>query len=115
MTDGATITQNLASANLDSGSIEVGEFRHSWVIQAAFTSLNGTGTFKIQSSNDNTNWVDINNSLSELPVTVSGDDNPHILVAIDGWVLGKYVKFLFTKGTATSGTATITYIKTKQT
>lgn len=101
---------NLAGGNYSSDSIEVSEYRVGLNVQLVLTGLNGSVTFSIESSNDNANWVEIDNSQGDLPLTTTGGTH---MVSIDGFIVGQYVKFKVTKVTATAGTCQIIYLIAK--
>lgn len=103
---------NLAGGDYDSGSIEISEYRRGLNIQVVFTSLNAaTGQLKIQTSNNNSNWDDLNNSLDQLPYSAPSGTSS-IMISIDGFVFGQYIKITFSRGTVTTGSLQVFYLKT---
>lgn len=94
----ATAGSNQTTQIVDTGAYPRVSFQVVW------TSLTGTvdGAVKLQSSNDNTNWIDKTGAT----FTLSGASGSN-LISLNGVVTEKYYRAVYTKNNVTGGTISV--------
>ena len=95
MTPAVAIAATITSGGLDLGDMIAYSF------QASFTGSDAAGTFHLEASNDNTNFVDI----SGLTATISSAGTAILSTAVAGY---RYVRYSWVRSGGT-GNITVTF------
>jgi len=97
-----TLTPTVSAAtDFTSGRVEIGDITH-FSIQAVFSGSDVAGTFKLQVSNDGTNFVDLSGASS----AISASSDTLLNVSSAGY---RYVRYDWDYDSGT-GNITVTYV-----